>query len=403
MASPRTGAPRPRRAALPALPALTGVRFIAAAQIVAFHYAPVSASTPAWLRSAVKSGYLGVGFFFVLSGFILAYSYLDDESTLATARRDFWSARVARIYPVYALGLLLALPAFVARAAADPATGSPAAPASAIVTVIASAPLLAQSWFPVTAMEWNYPSWSLSCEAFFYLLFPWLAPMLARLARRRPFAVMLACWSAALTPPALYLVARPDGLAHVTSASWGVWLSALKYDPALRLPEFAFGIALGAAFVERGERWRERARFTPGLSFIAVGAMVAGGAFAPYPLLHNGLLAPAFGLAIMMLAVAPRRGIVAMLSTAPARRLGEASFAMYVLHAPLHDAWVKLLAVVSLDPPPWTAFALYAGVVVASSIAVSRRIEEPARRAIVRALRRERSRVEARRTVLGDA
>src|SRR4051812_45730838 len=63
-------------------------------------------------HNLLRTGYLGVQFFFVLSGFILAYTYLPQRGT--GFQRTFWVARFARIYPVYVLGLLLVVP-FVAN------------------------------------------------------------------------------------------------------------------------------------------------------------------------------------------------------------------------------------------------------------------------------------------------
>ena len=66
-------------------------------------------------------GYLGVSFFFVLSGFILVYTYADRVVSL----REFWQLRFARIYPAFLFSLLLTAPAFaeieMVTAPTDPA------------------------------------------------------------------------------------------------------------------------------------------------------------------------------------------------------------------------------------------------------------------------------------------
>ena len=50
-----------------------------------------------------KEGFVGVSFFFVLSGFIIAYNYQEKLLTKTTTKRTFWVARIARIYPLHLL------------------------------------------------------------------------------------------------------------------------------------------------------------------------------------------------------------------------------------------------------------------------------------------------------------
>src|SRR4051794_29809514 len=102
------------RDARPPLRALTGLRFVAAMQVLLYHvYAPGSRGAPGWVRALVGSGYVGVGLFFVLSGFVLAYNYLEPMEAGRVSRREFWLARLARVYPVYLLGLVAGMPVFV--------------------------------------------------------------------------------------------------------------------------------------------------------------------------------------------------------------------------------------------------------------------------------------------------
>src|SRR5690242_18897656 len=92
------------------LPALTGVRFLAAAQMVVLHYGLQNmVGSPDWLRAMVGAGGVGVQLFFVLSGFILTYTYQAQDGLRGTWRR-FWWARFARIYPLYLLSLVVLVP-----------------------------------------------------------------------------------------------------------------------------------------------------------------------------------------------------------------------------------------------------------------------------------------------------
>jgi peptidoglycan/LPS O-acetylase OafA/YrhL len=92
------------------LPALTGVRFFADFFVVLSHSLPWVAMRfriPWPAKIFLSNGYLAVAMFFLLSGFILAYTY-DGQIAGSRNRARFWEARFARIYPVYLLSLVLA-------------------------------------------------------------------------------------------------------------------------------------------------------------------------------------------------------------------------------------------------------------------------------------------------------
>ena len=95
--------------ARPRLPALTSLRFFAAFHVVIFHFQAMQIFIgPAWFQKLSSIGYVGVSFFFVLSGFILVYTYAGRPIVL----NNFWRARFARIYPSYAFSLLVTAPFF---------------------------------------------------------------------------------------------------------------------------------------------------------------------------------------------------------------------------------------------------------------------------------------------------
>jgi peptidoglycan/LPS O-acetylase OafA/YrhL len=96
------------------LNALTGLRFLAAFHVVLFHFRELAlADGPEALYWIADKGYVSVGLFFVLSGFILTYTYADSTHSAPLNRRAFWAARFARIYPVYLLSVVIAAPALI--------------------------------------------------------------------------------------------------------------------------------------------------------------------------------------------------------------------------------------------------------------------------------------------------
>ncbi len=143
------------------LPALTGVRFLAATQVVLYHFGSGFAQRhhlPRPLTNLLTNGWTAVTLFFILSGFILSYTYSGQIAGRGGKLR-FWEARFARIYPVYLLALLLSWPF-----RGDPGLGL----SMAVLTMV-------QAWNPFHVNyggAWNSPAWTLSTEAFFYLLFP---------------------------------------------------------------------------------------------------------------------------------------------------------------------------------------------------------------------------------------
>src|SRR5215469_3838567 len=89
------------------LPALTSLRFFAALHVFCFHLAAFRIVRGKSLFYDVAAiGYVGVGLFFVLSGFILVYTYAGRD----TKPFAFWRARFARIYPAYLFSLVMMLP-----------------------------------------------------------------------------------------------------------------------------------------------------------------------------------------------------------------------------------------------------------------------------------------------------
>lgn len=374
----RIAAPRPH------LPALTGLRFVAAMHVVLFHTAlPYLGAAPAWLKSIAGSGFVGVSLFFVLSGFILAYNYLDGGPETRVEPRSFWAARFARVYPVYALGLLVSLPFFVGDMA-----GRTGRTLAWFAVAGGAVPALVQSWLPKTTLIWNGPGWSLSTEAFFYLVFPLLAAPVLRLRRRGLLLLLLGAWALTFAAPLAYMAADPDrlgagvGHVHVT-----FWLNVVKFNPVVRLPEFVMGVALGRLYVlrraEGGGAGEGRWGGVLALGTAAgVAAVLAVGARLPYVVLHNGLLAPAFAALVWLLA-AGRGPLGRPLAGRAMGLLGESSYALYVLHLPLSSLFHA--AGVGRPGSPWF-LAAYLAAAVTVSVAVLRGVEEPARRALRRRL-----------------
>ncbi len=143
------------------MPALTSLRFVAAFAVLLLHYRDLLGPLPPWLLQGIVGGQYGVTFFFVLSGFILTYRYCDWFASGVT-EAGYWRfqrLRLARIYPIYVLGLLLDTPGHLIERARVGQLGEVGQTywASWLLNLVGL-----QSWVPAVpyAMFWNTPAWS---------------------------------------------------------------------------------------------------------------------------------------------------------------------------------------------------------------------------------------------------
>jgi peptidoglycan/LPS O-acetylase OafA/YrhL len=398
------------------IPALTSLRFFAAIAVVLYHFGPpiVGLAHDTAERIAVQStavghlvsglfapfgwvvrwGYLGVSWFFVLSGFILTHVYAGPARPAQIDRRRFWVARFARVYPGFFLGFLLSTPLFI-QGEWDRYDSRGAL----LHTLAAGVPavLCVHSWLAAWVPVWNFPSWSVAVEAFFYAVFPALAPSLRARRPQRRLLIGATAWLAGMTVPALYLIFSPDGLPFAAMRESGgsaatPWLLGLKYFPLFHLHELVIGIIAGLFY---GERDRSRdARMADrlvliGTTLVLLATAGVNGA-VPYPLLHDGFLAPAFALVIYGFGCGGR--LAPMLSNSNLVLLGEASYAVYILQMPVGDIVtiaVELLRPDLTEPPygPALTATMVVVVLVGFSVGVLRFYESPLRRRLVKLAR----------------
>jgi peptidoglycan/LPS O-acetylase OafA/YrhL len=345
------------------LPALSGVRCFAALNLVLFHFA-----NPKWfgpLAPIVENGYTSVSFFLLLSGFILAYNYGERAAAGRLRTKNFWIARLSRLYPVYLLALLLSAGMLIdewhVRPHGEFALG------------LVLTPLLLQGWHPLLATFWNTPAWTMCTEFFFYIIFPAVI-LIKRPKRLWPLLlVMAAIWLVGMTLPALYLKICPDGDLHPSRYTSGIWMRGLKFTPLPHVPAFLFGIALAdldGRLVRAG-----RLRLALGVTGLAVlYAILYFGDRMPYPLMHDGLLMPVF--ALIILGLAGHNIVARFVGFHPFVAVGQASYCLYILHFNLWNLLhssrlLERVGLTGLDP--W----LSCGVVVAVSIAATKLIQRP--------------------------
>jgi peptidoglycan/LPS O-acetylase OafA/YrhL len=169
--------------------ALSGLRIVAAVWVVLFHFRPLLEQAAPDFRSALapvlNCGAQGVDLFFILSGFVLTWTYLDKmgESWSTRATLHFLWLRLARVWPVYLVTLHLAALwiIFTLYIGHVPSKAVDQLNAVSYVRQL----LLVQLWFQpfFDGSSWDGPAWSISAEWLAYLLFGVLVLVIFRIAR----------------------------------------------------------------------------------------------------------------------------------------------------------------------------------------------------------------------------
>ena len=352
---------RPQR-----LNAVTGLRAFAAVNIVFFHF-----SNPQWfgfLAPIVNAGYASVSYFILLSGYVLAYNYAGRARAGKLDVWRFYKARFTRLYPIYLLSLFMAWRMIPVEYGAHSH--------AMFWTGMILAPLLLQGWIPEIATFLNTPAWTMSAESFYYLLFPWLARW-KQPGRARPLLARLGViWMIGLIPGTLYIVFNPDGIPHPDRFSAAPWLDALKFTPLPHLASFVFGVVLAELdeLIPRAGRLRLLLGFA---GFAGAFLVLSLASWIPYALLHDGFLMPLFGCII--LGLAGDNPLARALGIRPLVFVGEASYALYLLHFNfwnlIHDTHVlNHLHVAQFDP--WISYII----LIAMALLALHLIEKPAQR-----------------------
>lgn len=163
-------------------------------------------------------GFIGVGFFFMLSGFILSYNY-KDKILHGFSFKHFYLARFARVYPTHFLLICVAL--FLTN------------DTEKLIHHL----FLVQSWYSdkSTFFSLNSPSWSISAEAFFYFCFPMLI-----LLRRKSILIFLT----------ILIIVFYINISLVVNKHYWLYI-----NPVIRLAEFLLGIFLYDVF-SNFKKWK---------------------------------------------------------------------------------------------------------------------------------------------------
>lgn len=348
---------------------ITFTRFIAALTVVFFHYGQnIFPANISFLFENITAGPIAVGYFYVLSGFIMAIAYFqpNPEKQNAISQKKYWIARFARIYPVYLLALLIIVAAKYKTLGDDWAT----------------LPLhlfLLQSWIPGYPITLNTPGWSLSVEAFFYFCFPFLLLWIYKHGTKLLSLISIIFWLA--TQFILLYLLNSEAYAPKTLLH-----DFIYYNPFMHLNTFIMGLLCGVLFKKQHQNipiknngiWLITSFI---IIFLLIWARPHLENISGYKLAYtNGLLSPFFLLFIVLLA--NNKGLISKLLSFPILiLLGEASYSLYILQKPIHGLYDKLI-VPRLPLSETSHFYIFLVILILVSILSYLYLEKPARKII---------------------
>jgi peptidoglycan/LPS O-acetylase OafA/YrhL len=358
--------------------ALNGLRIFAALSVVCFHYGTLAASFPAlprFARNLIENGTIALPFFYVLSGFVLTHAY-SSRGPASIQKRNFYFARIVRLFPAYAVAFVLFLPIAVEKYLRHPVANTDGVHTYVLGGLLSLFAL--QAWTPLS-QAWNGPGWSLSVEAFFYFIFPLVLPIIVKMRPARLAIVLGFLWFSmiSLTIAHEHNVIPP-----------GVWGSYIMYQPLFWMPTFLLGMAtyrLTTQWSLVPNRIATVISVTSLASLLVLAGLLSprvGGDF-----LVNGGAAPLIALIVLAYSH-PRSLSTRVLGSPPLEFLGAASYVIYILQAPL---WHIFRAVTdhlrhAVGQPvvqDWQV-ALYFVYLVGLALLIQRFVERPAQQYLSR-------------------
>lgn len=236
--------------------------------------------------------------------------------------------------------------------------------------VFAANVALLQAWI-VSLRGIDNPNWSLSVEAFFYLLFPFLAIPLSRVKSSALYWGMAFCYVIGML--FVYLSGRLP-----------VPIDSIKFSPVLHLHEFIEGMCAALITMQLKHHAEKGLKsISPYLLWGSALLFAAFVFFSPYLvrlhlLIHDGMLSPLYLAVIISLAYGSTV-IHRLLSNRYLVLLGESSYGLYLIHIPLWHM-VKYLP----RGHSFVTYPLYLAMAIGLSVACFRYFERPSRRFILK-------------------
>lgn len=261
---------------------LTFTRFLAVITVVTYHfgYTYYPLNIYPW-SNLFLLGPISVCYFFTLSGFIMSVNYYETGIDKFD-KYKFWKIRIARISPVYLLALFIIFPTTYRLGNND------------VAGLLLNISML-QAWIPPYPLTYNFPGWSLSVEAFFYLIFPFLLILIRKYGFKDIFLATVIIWTISQI---LHIYALNNFHPVFPSKEYDI----IYYNPLTHLNTFIIGVVGGVYYVHNRHIMRSKRQFNSialwTCILIICSVLLCRHRFSEYLgftlALENGLISPLF-------------------------------------------------------------------------------------------------------------
>lgn len=298
----------------PFLKNLNGLRFLAASYTITFHY--WSFPNSPFFSNFFTHGHISVPFFFLLSGFVLSYSYNNYPFFENSNIKKYLLNRFIRLAPIYYIAMFLSLILIIQKVLAGTVYSIDQHLLYSLVHLV-----MLQALFPFKDLitYWNLHSWSLSVELFLYLCSPWLISNAKKMN-----SLYISFFALTILNSIIFLITQPQYKIHE--------YISLHFSP-LYLPIFFQGIILAKIFIQKRDVMVKYSSFL----FIFSSFFLLTIFFSDFPKSFYSTFNPVFliSFSLLILSSSYENQYNSFLRTKTMIALGEASYAMYILQAPI--------------------------------------------------------------------
>ncbi|RYE21781.1 MAG: acyltransferase [Sphingobacteriaceae bacterium] len=306
-------------------------RFIAAYLVLIVHYSPLS-----WRDNLYMIRHFGepVHYFFFISGFVMILSsikYLSfSDKTIRLNKKDFWMKRIARIYPMYILALMVFVLYNYTVQEID----------SSIPKRIIPELTGLNRW--VYDGSINYPSWTVSCEFFFYFLFPFSLPLLVKSSLNKLIFITLSLYLLNIAFTFFYEDKLQNILSYNSSYLYKILATSILNHPIFKYTIFLFGCLAGRFYIT-SPKMLFFTKHSGSIVFVCLALILIlyNSSIVKKAFFDSGSLSIIYFFLVLAICSLNER-LTAFFSWKPFIFLGDISYGIYIMQAPIEHYFETL-------------------------------------------------------------